>query len=131
MNKSLRFLMAACLVASLTACHNDERQAEKVAYVYSDAMANYRIDDAEPYVTEETLPTLEFLRRLVKEVPPEYIEHDTPAKIEIIRISLTSDTTAWAHYHKTTPNKDFRDSIPMVKRQGEWRVHIPMGRNKK
>ena len=112
------------------ACRSEERKAERVAYLYSEAMANYRIDDAEPYVTEETLPTLDFLRRLVKEVPPEYIERDTPATIEITQVSLTSDTTAWAHYHKTTPNKDFRDSIPMVRREGEWRIHIPMNQRR-
>lgn len=130
MNKFARILLAACLVVSLMACRSEERKAERVAYLYSEAMANYHIDDAEPYVTEETLPTLDFLRRLVKEVPPEYIERDTPATIEITQVSLTSDTTAWAHYHKTTPNKDFRDSIPMVRREGQWRIHIPMNQRR-
>lgn len=130
MNKFARILLAACLVVSLMACRSEERKAERVAYLYSKAMANYRIDDAEPYVTEETLPTLDFLRRLVKEVPSEYIERDTPATIEITQVSLTSDTTAWAHYHKTTPNKDFRDSIPMVRREGKWRIHIPMNQRR-
>ncbi len=130
MNKFARILLAACLVVSLMACRSEGRKAERVAYLYSEAMANYRIDNAEPYVTEETLPTLDFLRRLVKEVPPEYIERDTPATIEITQVSFTSDTTAWAHYHKTTPNKDFRDSIPMVRREGKWRIHIPMNQRR-
>lgn len=122
--KKVLFCLAA--VACLTACGGEEKAVEKVAYDYSIAMANYQIDEAEPYVSEETHATLDFLRAIVKEVPAEYIERDTPAEIEITNIDLTSDTTAWAHYHKTTPNKDFRDSIPLIKRDGRWLVHIPL-----
>lgn len=125
-----RLCITLAAVLGLAACAKEEKVVEQVAYDYSIAMANYRIDDAEPYVTEETLPTLDFLRRLVKEVPSEYIERDTPVTIEITQVSLTSDTTAWAHYHKTTPNKDFRDSIPMVRREGKWRIHIPMNQRR-
>lgn len=117
-------LLAA--VVCLAACAREERVVEQVAYDYSIAMANYRIDDAVPYVTEETNATLDLLCDLLQEVPAEYIERDTPAEIEITKVNFTSDTTARAHYHKTTPNKNFNDSVPLLKRNGRWLIHIPL-----
>ena len=120
--------LAVVLTGSTMACnsrHNKEKKIRKAAYHYLDAMANYRVDDAVPYCTAETQNgVLELARSLVKAVQPEYIKSDTPASITVGDIEITSDTTAIAHFHKLTPNKDHNGQVNLVKRKGRWLVHI-------
>mgnify|MGYP006988831274 CR=1 FL=1 len=118
------------LLASATgscSCDNPKKSIKKVAFAYLDAMANYRIDDAEPYCTDETRNgVLETGRQLVKAVKPGYIESDTPAKVKITGIEITSDTTATVSYHKKTPIKKQDGEVNLVLRDGKWLVHIVM-----
>lgn len=101
--------------------------AQQVAYAYSYAMANYQVDDAAEYATEETKnTTLVKARTLMNAVGNEYIKSDTPAEIEITNIELMSDTVAIATYHKTTPIKDMTGTLELRKRNGEWLAHIPL-----
>lgn len=96
--------------------------------MYLDAMANYRIDDAIPYCTKETQEsTIETGRSLMAAVDPEYIKSDTPAIITIGDIEITSDTTAIAHFHKSTPIKQHNGQVNLLKRNGKWQVHIVIG----
>lgn len=100
---------------------------QQVAYAYSYALANYHVDEAEEYATEETKSTtLVKARSLVKAVGDEYIQSDTPAEIEITDVELQSDTVAIATYHKTTPIKDITGTLELRKRDGEWFAHSPM-----
>ena len=95
-------------LALMSACSNDEKEIREVAYNYSYALANYKIEDATQYCTKETQETsLAYGLELMKGVSAEYIASDTPATIEIEGIEMTSDTTATAQYHKKTPIKDF------------------------
>lgn len=110
---------------------NPKRVIKEVAYNYLDAMANYRIDDAAPFCTMETQNgILRIGRNLVDAVEPGYIESDTPAKIRIKKVKLTSDTTATVSFHKSTPIKQQDGEVNLVFRDGEWKVHILMGRKK-
>lgn len=105
--------------------------AQQVAYAYSYAMANYQVDDAAEYATEETKnTTLIKARSLMKAVGEAYIQSDTPAEIEITSIELTTDTTAIATYHKTTPIKDLTGTLELRKRDGKWLAHIPLKETK-
>ncbi len=100
--------------------------------MYLDAMANYKIDDAVPFCTQETQDgVIETGRVLVAAVDPEYIKSDTPATITIGDIDLTSDTTAIAHFHKSTPIKEHNGQVDLVKRNGKWKVHIVQNDSKK
>lgn len=121
-------LFAALLLCSCTSIQerrNTQKAIKNNAYHYVDAMANYRIDDAEPYCTQETRDgVLTTGRRLMAAVTPGYIESDTPATVTIEKVELTSDTTAIVSYHKITPIKDMRGDVPLVLRDGEWLVHI-------
>ena len=121
----LLYVAASMLVA--VACHNEETTIKKTAYKYSYAMANYRVDDAEKYATTETRETtLVSARQMIGRIGDDYIASDTPAKIKIIDWALTSDTTAYAVYHKTTPIKDFADTLILKKREGRWQAHAPL-----
>ena len=120
-------LLIAAIMLVLMGCNNEERAIQRNAYKYSYAMANYDVDAAEPYATPETgATTLKKARYLVNAVGDEYISSDTPASIEIVSVEQTSDTTAYAVYHKRTPIKNFSDTLPMRKRDGQWLAHIPM-----
>jgi len=108
-------------------CKNEEQVVQQVAYAYSYAMANYHVDEAEQYATEETKSTtLVKARSLVQAVGDAYIQSDTPAEIEITNVELKSDTVAIATYHKTTPIKDMTGTLELRKRDGEWYAHIPL-----
>lgn len=121
----ITFLFAIILLCQ--SCKNDEQVVQQVAYAYSYAMANYHVDDAESFATEETRnTTLIKARQMVEAVGDNYIKSDTPAEIEITNVEFKSDTIAIATYHKTTPIKDITGTLELRKRDGEWYAHTPL-----
>lgn len=120
--------MLLVAAVALAGCSNAElKTIEEVAYSYSHAMANYDVDGAEPYATDETKSTtLIKARQLMQLVGDEYIASDTPAEIKIVDAQMTSDTTAYAVYHKTSPIKDFTDTLRLRKRNDVWQAHAPI-----
>lgn len=125
-SKHIVFLLVLGAVFLLS-CKNDEQMVQQVAYAYSYAMANYHVDEAEEYATEETRnTTLVKARGLVKAVGEAYIQSDTPAEIEIVEVEMISDTCAIATYHKTTPIKDMTGTLELRKRNGQWYAHTPL-----
>lgn len=117
--------------AGCTNSNNPKRDIKKAAYGYLDAMANYRVDDAMRYCTRETQESvLVRARQLVATVEEGYIESDTPAKVTIKKIELTSDTTATVYYHKKTPLKKQDGELQMVLRRGYWRAHVVLPKRK-
>lgn len=127
MKKHSIVIFTAATLLLATACTNTTEKIRETAYQYSFALANYRVDDAASYCTQETQEsTLQYASHLLENVPAEYIASDTPATIEIKDITMTSDTTATVVYHKTTPIKDFDGSLGLVKRGKEWLAHDPM-----
>lgn len=126
MRHTTQLLTLAIAALTLTAC-NDNHAIKETAYNYSFAMANYQIDEAAKYATNETIETtLDFARRIIEKIDTAYIISDTPANIEITEINKTSDTTAYAIYHKVTPIKDFSDTLALRKRDGYWQAHTPI-----
>lgn len=127
-----RLMPGLCMAAMLlltVACHNDEKAIKKTAYKYSYAMANYKVDEAEQYATAETRETtLIKARIMIDRVGDSYIKLDTPATINIIAQAQTSDTTAYAVYHKTTPIKNFADTLQLRKRDGKWYAHATIAK---
>ena len=127
-------LVMACYSTAFASCSNGndggpKKAIKQTALNYLDAMANYRVDDAVPYCTKETQDgVIEFSRNLVKSVQTGYIESDTPAKVRVTKVEMTSDTTAIVHYHKKTPIKNQRGSVLLVQRDGKWLVHILLNR---
>lgn len=88
-------------------------------------MANYQVDEAEKYATDETKnSTLTMAKGIVKKVDPNYIKSDTPATIEITDVIMVNDTCAKAVYHKVTPLKNFMDTLELRKRDGQWFAHV-------
>ncbi len=116
---------AACVL--FCSCKHEEKMISEAAYNYSYAMANYNLNDAAKYATEETkTTTLVKADYLVKAVGEEYVKSDTPASIEITEIEITNDTTAVVVYHKKSPLKDFSDKLELRKRDGKWLAHRPI-----
>ena len=106
-------------------CKSDRNLAEKAAYNYSFAMANYQLDEAAKYATVETQNTvLVRAEQRLQKLDSSYIKSDTPATIEITDVNFTSDSTAIATYHKTTPIKNFSGELELRKRDGEWYAHV-------
>lgn len=126
--KNITFIAFLSVIILLCqSCKNDEQAVQQVAYAYSYAMANYHVDEAEQYATEETkTTTLVKARSLMQAVGDAYIQSDTPAEIEITNVEFKSDTVAIATYHKTTPIKDMTGTLELRKRDGEWYAHIPL-----
>jgi hypothetical protein len=110
----------------LYGCNNEEKNITHTAYQYAYYTANYQLDSAANYATDETKNTTMVMgRKLMAAVGEEYIMSDTPAEIEIIDVSQENDTDAYAVYHKTTPIKNFIDTLALKKRNGEWQAHSP------
>ena len=109
----------------------EEQQIEEVAYNYCIATSNYNLDSAALFSTEEhTRTALATAKFLLQYVDSAYIASDAPATIEIKRVTVTSDTTAYAVYHKQTPIKDFVDTLDLCKENGRWLVYTPVENQK-
>ena len=126
----MKRLLPLLLLPLLWSCNNDTREIKRVAFGYLDAMGNYRIADAEPFATDETIETsLYFVQHVVMaQVDTNsdlaaYIASNTPATIEITRVERTSDTSAVASFTKTTPIQTQHGEKTLLKRNGQWRVH--------
>ena len=125
------FLLSILLPLLLWSCGNgDERAIRQAAQGYLDAMGNYRIMEAAPFATQETVETtLDFVQNHIMpqadsvESFAAYIRDNTPATIEITQVTLTSDTTADIAFTKTTPAQRQQGHKQLLKRQGQWRVH--------
>ena len=124
--------MLLCMGTATCSCGNPKKAIKKVAYSYLDAMANYRIDDAEPFCTKETHEgVLTTGRHLMKTADTSFIAKDTPAKVKITKVELTSDTTAIVYFRKTTPIKKQNGHVDVVLRDGQWKVHILLAYQKR
>ena len=120
--KHLPLLIAALC---LTACGSGNKEIEEVAYNYCVTTSNYQMDEAEQYATPETIKeTFSMARFFISQIDPAYIAADTPATITIKKVHQTSDTTAYAVYHKVTPQKNFTDTLQLRRRDSRWLVHI-------
>lgn len=116
----------------LASCTNEEKNIRESAYNYALLTSNYQIDSAALFATEETkTTTLVMARNIMQAVGKEYIESDIPANIKILSVDATSDTDAYAVYHKTTPRKNFIDTLNLKKRDGVWLVHCPIQKVKR
>lgn len=125
--KRLPLICYTSLLLLFASCTSDAGRAKDIAYRYSYAMANYDVDAAEPYSTLETRQTtIPTVRNLIGKVGQQYIDSDTPAQIEILSTTIVNDTEAYAIYHKTTPIKNFQDTVRLRKRDGQWQVHAPL-----
>ncbi len=123
MKKIVLLLSVLCLMA----CNSETKEIRQVAYDYCMATANYRIDDAEQYCTEETSKsTLVMARYLISLVDTSFIASNTPAEITIEKVERTSDTTAVVTYHNTTPLKSYSNTVDLLRRDGRWLVHLPL-----
>lgn len=111
----------------MLSCVSDEQRAQKAAYNYSDAMANYKLDEAAKYATEETInTTITTGKALLQFVDSAYIASDTPAKLEVTNMEMTSDTSAVVSFEKNTPIKtNMKFSVEVRKRNGKWLAHSP------
>lgn len=123
-----RILFIAAVALLFTACNSEERQIEKAAYGYLDAMGNYRIDDAEPFASQETRErTLPFVKNtLIPMTDTAYIQANQPATIVIDSVHILCPDTAKIVYTKTTPIKTLNGTIYMVKEEGQWLAYVPL-----
>ena len=124
----LVFCLAACTSQgqSKKTLQKEKKSIEKVAYGYLDAMGNYRIRDAYRFATPETQDkTLRFIEEKVMPITDaKYIKSETPAKITITGITIKSDTTAEAMFHKSTPSSERNNILQLVKRNGKWMADV-------
>lgn len=123
--KKILFLVISVMV--LASCgNNPQKEIEKNAYGYLDAMGNYRLDDARPYASTPTCErTLEVLQKyILPKTDTNYIVSNTPATIDILGVELLSDTTAVVSYSKTTPLQVQSGKLDMVKEDGRWCAEV-------
>lgn len=122
MKKGIILLLSSLVLLS---CHREEKKAEEIAYAYLNALANYRVEDAEVYATSETRETtLALSKQLLAMVDTSYIISDTPAKIDIQELIIQDDTLAKVKYVKNTPLKhNMQGKLQLVKRGNQWQAH--------
>lgn len=118
-------LFPAALLLVLCACGSDKKQIEQAAYGYLNAMGNYRFDEARPYATRQTCETtIDFFNSIMPHTDTAYIVSNTPAEITIKSVHKTSDTTAYALFHKSTPITQQDDTLQLVKSDGQWLANV-------
>lgn len=125
MKRTLTIVALALLVGS---CTSEERQIERNAYGYLDAMGNYLIDQAEPYASEATRnSTIVIVRdKIMPRVDKELIRANTPATISIDSLRILCADTAMVYYTMATPLSTKHDFLPMVKEDGQWLAYMPL-----
>ena len=70
-------LFTCCEASCTNKVPKSKKKIKKVAYMYLDAMANYRIDNAVPFCTKETREgVIETGRALLQSVDTNYIKSD-------------------------------------------------------
>ena len=115
-------------LASLTACttkSKDQKAIEQVAYNYLDAMANYRIDEAEQYASHATVESsIKLAKFFMTMADSNFVTRNTPGKVEITDCYMSNDSTAVVKYHKTSPSGETNDSIWVIKEEGKWMAHF-------
>lgn len=125
--RKLAFILCAFALSSLLlSCKSEKSLIEQTAMGYLTAMGNYKISEAEPYATKETIEnTLHAIEKyIMPNLDPNVIKQNTPATIEIINVSIVNDTTAEVSYKKTTPNQVQEGKLDMVKRNKEWKAQV-------
>lgn len=111
-------------------CDDNMGEIKSVAYNYCIATSQYDFERAKHYCTDETKKTtLLIANDVMSMLDTGYIAKDTPASIEIISTNILSDSSALVVYHKTTPIKDFTDTLELRKRDGNWLAHSPIVKN--
>lgn len=130
--KKISFILSALAVSLLLmGCQSDKKLVEQSAMGYLTAMGNYRISEAEPYATEETIEnTLHAIEKyIMPNLDSSVIARNTPATIQIKDINIIDDTTAEVTYVKVTPLVAKEGKLDMVKRGKAWKaqviIHIP------
>lgn len=118
-------LTAAALTISLMllSCGNsDEKAIRDTAQGYLDAMGNYRIEEAEPYASQQTIDvTLHFFEQVVMpHVDSAAIHANMPATITLGDIQMEGDSAALVDYHKHTPKSEQDGQLHVVKENGKW-----------
>ena len=115
-------MLLCCGCASERAA--EKKAVKKVAYEYIWSLANFDVPRAEKYASAETKKeTLVTANRIMSGIDKKVLEQDLPAKVRITNVKLTSDTTATAVWHKTTPRKKNSKQIELRKRNGKWQAH--------
>ena len=108
----------------LASCNSQQKTIGDAAYGYLDAVANYRFDDAYPYASQRTQEvTLSFFKQIFERTDTAFINKNTPAKVTIDQVIVTSDSTAQVVYSKTTPiTRQQHDTVDMVREDSRWVV---------
>lgn len=121
------FILILLTISALFAgCNSEKRMIEQSAMGYLTAMGNYRISEAEPYATEETIEnTLHAIEQyIMPNLDSNVVKSNTPATIEITNITITDDTLAEVSYVKTTPITAQEGKLNMVKRGNDWKAQV-------
>lgn len=127
MMKNITLALSIVVISILLAgCKSETSLVEESAMGYLTAMGNYKISEAEPYATEETIEnTLHAIEKyIMPNLDPSVIQQNTPATIEITDVVIINDTTAEVSYKKTTPSQVQEGKLDMVKRGNEWKAQV-------
>ncbi|MCQ2299012.1 MAG: hypothetical protein MJZ81_02660 [Bacteroidales bacterium] len=132
--KKATILLLAISALAISCKDKDRESITLAAHGYLDAMANYKINEATAFCTEETKST--YIAFLNEFFVPQYdtstilranCAAEMPATITIQDIEISNDTTAVVTYTKTTPRQISKDqTLKMRKRSGEWYAHWVM-----
>lgn len=132
MKKTHIILCAALAILGICSCSRiEQNRIKKEALGYINAMSNYDFEEARKYAAQETQDvTINYFQNVLDPMmtpaDKENLKKNTPATIEIIKISQTSDTTAEVEYYKTTPlqPKHQDPTLKMVKRDERWQAYV-------
>jgi len=111
-------------ILMLASCDKD-RSLKRNALQYAQAMADYNLDEAYPYATQETQQyTLDYFKMIIPLIDSSYIASNTPATLTLDSVVHVDDTSATVYFHKKTPLQPRVDaSVGMRLRDGKWLAH--------
>lgn len=123
MKRNILIIVSALV---LIGCGGAEKEIEKTAYAYLDAMGNYKVGEARPHASQATCEkTLNVLENfLLPNTDTNYIKSNTPATIDILKVNVLTDSTATVDYKKTTPIQVQNGTLDMVKENGKWCAEV-------
>ena len=132
MKKLNTFIIGLILILTGSACDsakNPHHSPKSITKAYAESLYTGHFDEVKNYVTEESIPIINFFQHAF---PPEHFEGCDHITMEEITVKNTTDSTAICkciiHF---CSGKSGNEVTKVVKRDGKWYVTLRQGAEEK
>lgn len=121
-----KFIFLLMTVLFLTSCSiNQEKEVQKIAQTYLDAVGNYHFDEARNFVTDSSFAMISMMENFLKQVPKEEIVKNLPVTTTISNVSVSNDT-ATVSFTTKSPLYQHEGMIKLIKTNRKWQIDLPL-----